>query len=242
MINLAIISSSNICRPYLYSLAQQFVQRHFYEMNITTFDAGQKFLEQYQHDIDIVIIDSELDDMDGYDVAKQLRAMDSGLDIIFVSESDLKAIEGYQVGAQAFFIKPPKFQQLAQQLQECINNWESKRDRTIMIAYGTVIQRIFIDDIIYLSSYQHRTILHTHVESRPIVCSLVKFEERIPKHSGLIRVNSGYIVNLQYVKALQDNTILLTNGQTVPVSRPRKTLVKDALRAYYADQQSEQIM
>lgn len=42
------------------------------------------------------------------------------------------------------------------------------------------------------------------------------------KDKGFLRCNKGFLVNARYIQAVQGLDLILTNGETLPISRPRK--------------------
>lgn len=56
-------------------------------------------------------------------------------------------------------------------------------------------------------------------------------EEQL-KEFGFLRVHSGYIVNMKYIRLIEPSHILLTNGDQIPVSRKNATNIKAQFLSY----------
>ena len=66
--------------------------------------------------------------------------------------------------------------------------------------------------------------------------SLTGLEQRLSDCSdNFVRINSGYLVNLSQVIGIIDREVQLSNGESIPVSRPRKTAFKEAWMLYVDD-------
>lgn len=80
-------------------------------------DIGRRFL--MSKDYDLVILDINLPGINGYELCKMIRARDSGLPIIMLtSMSTLNdKIEGYNVGADDYLVKPFEFRELIMKMR-----------------------------------------------------------------------------------------------------------------------------
>lgn len=84
-----------------------------------------------------------------------------------------------------------------------------------------------IADIVFIEKYKNYSYIHTKSEKYPVKSSLVFYEEMLSDF-GFIRCHEGYIVNLNNISKIFDKAILLTNNETVPMSRNKCKMVKEA--------------
>ena len=109
MINIAIIednaADANLLRSY--------IDRYFAETDksykVEVFSDGFNFLSNYSGKCNIAFFDIEMPHIDGMQVARRLRAVDSEVSIIFVTNMAKYAINGYEVSALDFIIKPVEY-------------------------------------------------------------------------------------------------------------------------------------
>lgn len=89
---------------------KEYLQRYASEMDstieIVRFNSGFKFLDGYKAKYDAVFMDIEMPDMDGMTAARKLRTYDKNIAIIFVTNMAKYAINGYEVDALDYFLKP----------------------------------------------------------------------------------------------------------------------------------------
>ena len=73
---------------------------------VREFETGVSFLDQYQPEYDIVLMDIEMPGIDGLKTARELRRMDGEVILIFVTNMAQFALYGYEVDALDFILKP----------------------------------------------------------------------------------------------------------------------------------------
>lgn len=99
---------------------------------VTTCQTGKQSIEICQDKLpDIVLLDIGLQDMDGYDVCQQIKAIDQSdsCSVIFVSGKDSLdgRIKGYAVGADDFITKPIRLNELVTKVNKVSQFQEQKK-------------------------------------------------------------------------------------------------------------------
>ena len=85
----------------------QYQQVHAgFQYAVKTYSSGRRLLEEYRPDTDLLLLDIQLPDMLGIDVARQIRQNDPRVMIIFVTNLAQYAIDGYSVNAFDYVLKP----------------------------------------------------------------------------------------------------------------------------------------
>ena len=63
---------------------------------------------------------------------------------------------------------------------------------------------------------------------REVTAALTEFEEKLLERPEFLKTHRSYLVNLNYVEAIDANCIVTKNGHNIPVSRLRRSQVRDA--------------
>ncbi|MBF0940670.1 MAG: LytTR family transcriptional regulator, partial [Schaalia georgiae] len=92
--------------------------------------------------------------------------------------------------------------------------------------------RVPVADIVYVESIKHRLTVHTTVGAAISMVSTLKAMEDRLEGMDFFRSNSCYLVSLRHVRGVADQECLMTNGDRLRVSRPRKKAFMSALAAY----------
>ena len=88
---------------------------------VQSFTNAVNFLEPYSADWDIVFLDIEMPLMNGLEAAKKLRKTDKSACLIFVTSMAQYAINGYEVDALDYVIKPVSYTLFCDKMQRAIN-------------------------------------------------------------------------------------------------------------------------
>ena len=91
--------------------------------------------------------------------------------------------------------------------------------------------RLNLADILYLESIRHTIVIHTLEGKLSINGTLKDMEAKLADHH-FFRSNSCYLVNLKHVTGVADQDCIMSNGEQLRVSRPRKKAFMAALTDY----------
>lgn len=229
MERIAIVDNAPHCRQFLTDMVNRYASYHGERFELDTYEDSASFLERFALQYDILIIDAGLRDVNGIEVMRRVRQVDQAVEVIYVAFTDDYVLDGYEVGALSYILKPPTYDQLEQGMDRCLNALRNHANQAIGIIAGGKEQRVRADEILYASSHKHRTILHMITGNQQILCSMVRFEERLAEVSDdFFRINSGYLVNMDHVTSIEDHDACMSNGDRLPISRPRRAEFRKA--------------
>ena len=106
MINVAIVDDDEKVADMLRSYLERFSKENDIEFQAESFGCAVDFLSAFTDRYDIVFLDIELPDMNGIDAARKMREIDGTVALIFVTNMRQYAINGYEVNADDFIVKP----------------------------------------------------------------------------------------------------------------------------------------
>src|SRR5699024_1599074 len=99
ILNIAIVEDNKQAQENLKSYINKISEEMNQPVNISTFDDGLIFVDQFANEFDIIYFDVEMKYMDGMTAAKKIREKDSQVLIVFVTNHAQVAIQGYSVEA-----------------------------------------------------------------------------------------------------------------------------------------------
>ena len=106
MIRVAIVEDEAAVRDQLMGYVQRYMRQYDAQIEVTMFTDGVEILEGYRPVYDIIFLDVEMQHLDGMETASRIRALDSDVLLIFITNMAQYAIEGYAVGALDYVLKP----------------------------------------------------------------------------------------------------------------------------------------
>ena len=209
---------------------ERFERENSQSFQIKVFYASIDFLEEYKGDYDVVFLDIEMPGSDGLEVAREIRSKDQSVGIIFITSLAQYAIEGYAVQAIDFMVKPVGYYNFSTKLQKAFRFIETHREKDILINNKEGIFRIRVSEILYIEKERDYLLFHMKEDCFSTRGSIKEIKDKM---SGLpfSECTSGCLVHLHYIKRIGKDSVLLTSGQELPLSRrQKKTFTQDYIQ------------
>ncbi len=186
---------------------------------------------------DVLLLDIQMEGINGVELAKKIRKEDDIIDIVFITAIFDYIQVGYDVGAINYLIKPIDEKKLHQCLDRVVQK-TSKEAKTILIDIDGEIIRIIQDDIRYIESFGHNVEIITIDEKYTTRKNIGIIEKELDENS-FVRCHRSYIVGLEHVKRIGREDIELDNGDVIPVSRRKYSKTNMAFIKYYRGDMDE---
>ena len=200
------------------------------EYDIDTFSGGSSLYEAFlKNPFDLVFLDIEMPGIDGITLAKRLRAVSENVQIVFLTSHIEYALEGYEVNALRYLVKPVDMNKLSEVLKYIQD--KKNNSRQIMIKQEGEDIVIDISDIIYMESMDKNVRIVTSKSEYITRYNISDYEEEL-KNSDFLRIHRGYLISLSKVKKIVKNDVVMDGDISLPVSRSNIKTLKDALYAY----------
>ena len=180
----------------------------------------------------IIFLDVEMPEINGVDIARQIRKITQDVIICFVTSFDKYAIQAYGVEALAYVVKPVAYAELKRVLSRAVVlvqytfDYKEAEERYIEVPVSRNTRIVDVRTIQYIEKRRNQCVLHctdaeiTCYETLKKICS--KLDQNI-----FIYVHQGYIVNFDAIKEVKENVVCLGDGVEVPLSRSHYKEVKN---------------
>ncbi len=209
---------------------EQFAKLKQYELEIISNPSGKEFWNNYHFQkYNLLFLDIYLEDTTGIAIAKKLRELGDTCGLVFMTTSKDYAIEGFELRALHYLIKPITRDLVFKAMTSC----ESvlKRDmKYLSVHSGKLMQRIYFKDIIYIEVFNKVSLIHTVAEVIKTYTSLSQLEKQLGG-DPFLRCHRCSIINMLYVETFTADDFIMTDGATVAI---RKIGSVD-IRQYYLD-------
>lgn len=203
-------------RRFIADMVNDWSQQRGYIAKIDNYTSAENFLFNYaDHDYDILLLDIEMDDMDGVTLAKKLRKSNDTIQIVFITGYSDYIAEGYDVMALHYLMKPVKEEKLFEVLDRAVDKL-AKNEKTINLdAKGEMI-RLPIYQIRYAEVFGNYVTIHA-IDKITVKMTLGELGKMLDER--FYRVGRSVIINLTIIQRVTKDVIKLNDGTLIPVPR-----------------------
>lgn len=230
MIRVAIVEDEAEIREQLMGYVQRYTRQYGTAFEVKTFADGLEILEDYRPAYDLILLDIEMKHLDGMETARRIRELDPEVMLVFITNMAQYAIKGYAVGALDYVLKPVPYFAFSQQLQKVEAQLRRRNRHYLAVPVEGGLRRLDTSRIYYIESEGHRVHFYTEEGDFAAPGALKTLEEKLADRP-FARCNSGYLVNLAQVQAVQQNTVEV-GPYELQVSRPKRKSFLAALTDY----------
>lgn len=210
------------------------------EAEVACFSSPKELLEREQQDeYDLVFLDILMPEMNGMDVARQLRARQPDMGIIFLTSSEAYLLDGYRVFADGYFLKPVGTDEegFNAALRRVFSRIGRKK-RALPIRVSGRNFSLPFHQILYIDIQEAR--LHIVLQEREFHLSRPYSyhwaAERLLEDKRFQECYHRIIVNMDMVANMGNMSFILKNKISLPISQRRRNAVKAAYMRYLLEQ------
>lgn len=185
-----------------------------------------------RHDIDLIILDIEMPEMNGFDF---IGSLDFPPNIIIVSSAEEYALKAFDFNVVDYLLKPVTYGRFCKAIDKTVRYFARKEnnpngDEEIFIKKGSSLVKLKLRDIIYIEALENYVTLNTNDDKFTIHFTMKAIENQLP--SGVfIRVHRSFIINKSMIQSIKENSLDLNIGgslKNIPVGKSfRDSLLND---------------
>ena len=214
---IAICDDSDADRQYISGLVRDWGIHTGYTVKISAFTSAENFLFHYaeKSDYDILLLDIEMGAMDGVTMAKKLRLDNDTVQIVFITGYSDYILEGYEVAALHYLMKPLREDKLFSVLNRAAEKL-SKNEKVLNFDVSGEMVRIPIYQIRYADVSGNYVTIHAS-DNLTVKMTLGELEKELDDR--FFRVSRSAIVNLTQIGRVTKTEIKLNDGAAIPLPR-----------------------
>ncbi|MBD5458009.1 MAG: response regulator transcription factor [Lachnospiraceae bacterium] len=231
MYRLAICDDDQADVIYLKSFLEKWAESAKTTLKIESYSSAEAFLFQYEEDksFDLLLLDIEMGEMSGVELARKIRLENRSVQIIFITGYMEYIAEGYDVEALHYLLKPVTAEKLYGVLDRAAERLKSKEKELCLALPGTVV-RIALCEIRYLEVQRNYVTIHGE-EAYTVKKTLNELEEELDER--FFCLGRSHIVNLHFVKKITKTQVILKDGRELPLSRNLYEKMNRAMIQYF---------
>ena len=237
MLNVAIVDDEAEERERLKACLAYVQQMQGESFSVQEYDSADRFLLMFERQFDLIFMDIQFaHGIDGMTAAKKMRKIDPSVLLIFVTNLAQMAVQGYEVDALDFVVKPLEKYAFHLKMQRALGRISSRMQTLIHIRDKS--GDVFIDThrIRYLEVNGHYVIYHTQEGSFTEYISLTAAEKKL-NDPAFFRCDRGLTINMRMLSKIEGDSCVV-DGETLIVAHILRNELKHAFVEYLSGKRS----
>lgn len=191
------------------------------QADVSVFRSGEEMLLAGRP-FDIVYLDVRMEGADGIETARRLQRRQKDALLIFVSGLRETVFDALDVHPFHFLLKPLDSDRFRRTFREACEVAARNREEAggrFLVKTRQASILIPHRDILYIESRSHKLEVHTAEQVYEVYGTLSRAEAELG--AGFFRTHRAYLVNMDWVRSYQADSVILRNDESVYLSRKR---------------------
>ena len=185
--------------------------------------SGDEFFAGNPNSYEIVFLDINMPGINGLSVARKIREPNKTAVIIFCTHYAQYAVNGYEVNALGYLVKPLDEKLFNRNIDRVIKALLSSQSRRIRIKTLHGVEIVPASELLYLEIQIHNLYYYVLGENNEIITyrtrgSMQEMEKQLSE-LDFARCSACYLVNLRRIISVVNGEVRLNGGASLPISR-----------------------
>jgi len=191
----------------------------------------------HQKTVDVIFLDIKMPKMLGTEFLKNLSHPPK---VIFVTAYRDYAVEGYELDAVDYLVKPVSFERfvkaitkvqrmMGQETASLANNNNSNTEAFVYLKVDRIMQKVFVDDILYIESWKDYIKVFLITGKNVLVKQSISAMENLLSNHKFLRVHRSFMVSVDKITGYNALSVQV-NSTDIPIGRLYKQAVMDVLQ------------
>lgn len=187
------------------------------ESRIEAYATGGELLASGKR-FDIVFLDIQMEGMNGIEAARSLRERREDTVLVFITGIKDYVFDAFDLYAFQYLLKPIDEGKFAEVLERAVQEAAKKKERRMLFIKS---RNITLDqsEILYIESRAKKVEIHTVRQTIEIYAAMDELEGQLGDE--FYRCHRAYIVNMDCITEYDSESITLTNGDRVYLTKKK---------------------
>ena len=222
--------------PLAHTIIQKYMEEvPFLELSGQCYRAAEAPAFLHQTPVDLLFLDIQMPKLNGLDFLKTLNQRPL---VIITSAYEEYALESFELDVVDYLLKPFRFDRFLKAVNKALEQAKWKQDATptadesehfsessIYIKSDKRFTKVEFDHIYFLESYGNYVKVWLQNRFLLTARTLGSFESQLPA-TNFIRIHKSYLIHKKYVDYIEGNSVILKNGQHLPIGKNHKQVVR----------------
>lgn len=209
------------------------------DMIYHTFLSGEELLKANVALYDFMMLDMQLEQMDGYVLAQEIRKRNADAVLAFCSGVVMPKPEHFEVQPYRYILKKVDTEKMQNYITDLLVEMKKrKKNNLVEVVDDGKVSKVKIKDIIYIYRKKRGSILV--IEDGENSSKEVESNEKLAdwyqqlSMEGFEFPHTSYIVNMQKIISIEKDDIRMNNNQLLKISRTCKQRFNERLSYYFS--------
>jgi len=197
--------------------------------SVDFFSSGNELVNQYENcnHYDLLFLDIEMPGLSGIETGHMIRERDSQVNIVFLTSHKQYMSQSLKVEVFDYLLKPLDLDELKLVLERAIKKYKEQHYIIEIRIYDTSYT-LEVNEIIYIESDRNHITFHTVKEKYRCIGKLKEYQQKLASY-GFLKCHNSILINMQYVKNIENDSIITKTGIVVDMSKRKK---RECLRKF----------
>ena len=196
---------------------------------------GSELLGKYNSGYDLIFMDIRMEQLDGLKTAEAIRKIDSTVGIVFLTSLVQHVWKGYEFNAVNYLLKPVKYSVLKMELDRYFIRYQGREEPYLSFSNDSGKYKVLYRNLRYAETEKRNVLLHFEEKGEVIYKNMKEVSALLCRQPQFVQCHQSFVVNLSYAKGVEGLELLLSTGERIPISQPRRKEFMARLTDYWGD-------
>ena len=200
----------------LSALVRKWAESRQVGLTVDGYESAEALFAEYGHkSYDILLLDIEMKGLNGVELARRVRRLDSRVQIVFVTGYMDYIADGYEVDALHYLLKPVDREKLFAVLDKARSRLRLA-EAALVFSTAEGVVRLPLRQIVWAEAFKNYVVIHAGADYT-VRKTLTALESELD--ARFFRAGRSLIVNLNCVRRVSRSEIQLDGGVVLPLAR-----------------------
>lgn len=235
-------------KKYIETLKEQIIATNVVSANslqFYEFHSGEQLLFYPYLDFDVIFMDMQMEKMNGYETAMELRKQDCNFLLIFCSGIVMPLPKFFKANAFRYLDKNDSDEEMLCEMTTILKEMVERKDCPFIMckhSLGKEQIRVYPESVLYVAI--------RHADSQIFACGKLKelYPEEVLRTNmnlnsvaeifdeswGFVRIHNSYIVNMAYIKEISSTSVRLIDETVLSIARSKEKHFRQVFAKFMA--------
>lgn len=196
---------------------------------------GSELLADYRPDYDLIFMDIKMEKLNGLQTAEEIRKIDSTVGLVFLTSLKQYVWKGYEYNAVNYLLKPVRYGVLKMELDRYFARYQGKDEPFLGFQNDSGKYKVLYKNLRYAETDKRNVMLHFEGQHQVLYKNIKEVSALLLQQSQFACPHRSFVVNMAYIRSTEGLELVLTTGERIPISQPRRREFMRKLTDYWGD-------